>query len=112
MDTRVSFKLNNINKTVDRICRNDSLGQFMAQTCARYMDKFVPMDTGMLAQTFTTKPFEVVYEKPYARKLFFGEGFNFSKEKHPLATARWDKACSSANGQAIASELIEFIKRM
>lgn len=112
MGVSVKLHLENKDKIASRFCKNDNIGLFTAETCARYMDKFIPMDSGMLAQNYTTKPYEVSYNSVYAHKIFFGEGFNFSKEKHPLATARWDRACSSANINAIAKEVSEYIKRL
>lgn len=109
---KISFILYNKKKTVDRICNNEKLGKFMAETTARYMDKFIPMDSGMLAQNFTTEPFVITYTQPYAHRMFDGEGFNFSKDKHPLAQARWDKACKSAHSKDIAKEVEEYLKRI
>lgn len=106
----VRLTLNNVS-AISRRFINDRTGLFMAETCARYMDKFVPMDTGALAQNYVTEPFKVTYNEPYAQYIFNGEGFNFQKEKHPQATAHWDKACQSAYSVKIAKEVSEFIKR-
>lgn len=91
--------------------KNDKVGMFLAETCAKYMDKFVPMDTGMLAQNFTVEPFVVTYTQPYAHYQFNGTNFNFSKDKHPNATARWDKAASRQHGKDIAMELEQYLNR-
>lgn len=109
----MSIKLEGFNpqKTLKRIVGNDKVGLFMAETCARYMDKYIPMDTGMLAQNYTTQPFEVTYNQLYAHKMFVGDGLNFNKEKHPLATARWDIACQNAKSNQIAREITEFVER-
>lgn len=102
------------NKPISAISRrfiNDRTGLFMAETCARYMDKFIPMDTGALAQNYTPEPFKVTYNVPYAQYIFNGDRMNFQKEKHPQATAHWDKATQSAYSTQIAKEVSEFIKR-
>lgn len=99
-------------KILDRILSNRKLGLFAAETCARHMNKFIPMDTGMLSQNFITQPFKVIYTSPYAHRVFYGEHFKFNKELHPLATAHWDKATSSASGRQIAKEIETFIKGM
>lgn len=108
----VKIEIFNPQATVNRICKSDKVGLFLANTCERYMNDFVPMDSGALAQNVTIEPFKVIYNSVYARKQFYGTGFNFSHEKHALATARWDMACSSAKGQQIAKELTEYLKRM
>ena len=110
-DNKVTVEIYDEKSTMERICGNDSLGYFIAETCARYMDKYVPMDTGMLAQTYTTRPFTVTYEQPYAHRLYNGDGFNFNKEKHPLATSHWDKFMQDADGKKIADEVTEYIRR-
>jgi hypothetical protein len=107
---KVSIKIFNPQKTINRIL-DDDVGTFMAETCGRYFNKFVPMQTGMLSQTYETKPFELIYNQPYARKMYYGDGFNFSKEKHPLATSRWDKASFEVNKRKIASEVTKYINR-
>lgn len=86
------------------------LGIFVAETCARYMNPYIPMDTGALSQNYITEPYKVTYTSVYARRIFYGEGMNFSKEKHPLATARWDRATEAAKKGAIAREVERYIK--
>lgn len=111
-NNKVILHINEPQVITDRIITNNTrLGIFMAETCARYMNKFIPMDTGMLSQNFITKPFKVIYNSPYAHRVFFGEHFNFSKEQHPLATARWDIACGRADGNRIAKEINSFMRR-
>lgn len=110
----VSFKLIGLNstKTAKRICGNNNVGTFMAETVLRYMTPYVPMDSGMLSQNVTTEPFKLTYNVPYAKYQFNGNGFNFSKEKHPLATAHWDKATQNAKSTQIAKEVTKYIGRM
>lgn len=101
-------------KPVDNIVHkliNDRTQLFVAETCAKYMDKFVPMDSGTLAQSYTTEPKKVIYNAPYATHVYYGDWMRFQKEKHPLATARWDSAMKSAYGPQIAQEVTEFIRR-
>lgn len=113
MSERIEFKWTTPpTRIVQRLVHNDKIGLFMAETCARYMDKFIPMDSGNLAQDYTTNPFKVTYEVPYAHRIYEGQGFNFRKDKHPLATARWDKAMWSAYKGDIAKELTDYIKRL
>lgn len=83
----------------------------MAETCARYMNPYVPMVTGALAQTYTTESWKVTYEAPYAHKQFEGN-FEHSKEQHHLATSHWDKATSNAKGKQIAKEMTDYFRRL
>ena len=94
---RTTFKWNKSqSKIVNDLGINQKLNLFMAQECMRLMNPFVPMDTGALSQTVETKATNergmVHYMVPYAHRQYNGTSFNFSKEKHPLATHHWDKA--------------------
>lgn len=87
---------------------------FMANEAVRLMDPFVPMDTGMLADNVDTYveggAGKAHYRSPYAHFQFNGEGFNFSHEKHPLATARWDEAMKAARGADYVRALQNFVR--
>lgn len=100
------------NKTLKRILGNNRVGTFVASTCERFMNPYVPMDTGMLAQNTLVEPFKVTYNQPYAHRQFNGNGFNFSRDMHPLATSHWDKAMQSARGNDIANEVSIYIRSM
>lgn len=106
----VTVDLRGVAPKIKRICSNRNVGIFLASTLERKMNKYVPMDTGMLAQNVVVEPFRITYNQPYATKMYEGTNLNFSKEKHPLATSHWDKACMSANGEAIARELSAYIE--
>lgn len=106
----VKVNLSGVSRKINTICGNDKVGRFIAETTARHANQYIPMDTGVLSQTYDTEPFVIKYKAPYARRVFYGEGYNFSKEKHPLACARWDKATSAGQGKAIARETEKFIR--
>ena len=69
----------------------------MATTCAKAMHDFTPAKTYALADTTTIEPWKVTYEQEYARRMYYGTNFNFSKEKNPNATAYWDTATQTFN---------------
>ena len=54
---------------------------------------YVPMRTGNLMRSgqigTTLGSGEVKYNAPYARRMYYGTSFNFSKDKHPQACAQW-----------------------
>lgn len=54
-------------------------------------EAFVPMDTGTLVSSALRHSVvgEIKYSTPYARRLYYGEGFNFRKIPHPQATHHW-----------------------
>lgn len=106
-----SIKWFNKQHTINRIVNNKDVGLFTAETCARYMNPYVPMDTGMLSQNYITEPWKVTYTQPYARYQFLGTEFNHNLEHHPLATARWDQATQASKSMEIAMEIEEYIRR-
>lgn len=71
---------------------------------------FVPMQTGALLDNTTVDETGITYNSPYAKRLYEGEGFNFSKEKHPLATAHWDKAAMASKGEEIERSVERILK--
>lgn len=84
---------------------------FAANEAFRLMTPYVPMDTGMLAQTVDIQPGEVHYKVPYAHKQYNGENFNFSKEKHSKATAHWDEAMMAARVDDLAKAINAYMRR-
>lgn len=107
---KVKVVMGNTKRTIDRIL-NKGVGVFAAETCARYFNPYVPMDKGNLSQTYTTEPNKIIYEMPYADRLYNGKGFQFSKLQHPQATSEWDKASMTVNKGKIAKEITQYIKR-
>ena len=103
------------------------LNLFIAQTAAKLMNPYVPMDSGALSQNYrieaTEKENKIIYSSPYAhyqyygelmlakngstwakrgeRKYYSGRRLNYSKQMHPLATDHWDKAMMNAKGDIV-----------
>lgn len=108
----ITFKWNKSEpKLINDLGINQKLNLFMANTAMRLMNPFVPMDTGALSQTVevtaTDKVGKIHYQVPYAHYQYTGVSFNFSKEKHPLATHHWDKAMMLAK----KNELIKSVEK-
>lgn len=107
----IDVSFNNIGATMKRICGNKDVGQFMADTCQRYMTKYVPFETGVLRSVdVIDKPFKVTYYAPYAKKQFNGN-YDHSKSKNPIATSHWDKATQCAFSTQIAKEVSQYIAK-
>lgn len=74
-----------------------------AELLAGEVDKYVPFRTGFLSQSAfkngkrvpqnddTDKAVFINYQAPYAARMYYGEGFNFSRNSHPLAKAYWGR---------------------
>ncbi len=80
-------------------------------TLAKRCDPYVPFLEGPLSQTVQVSEKGVRYTQPYARKQYFGDNFNHTKDYHPLASARWDEAMMRDHGEEFTQEVTEIIKR-
>lgn len=60
---------------------------------------YVPMRSGNLMNSgisgTTLGSGEVIYNAPYAHRMYYGVNFNFSKAKHPKACAQWFEKAKS-----------------
>jgi hypothetical protein len=110
---------------------DDDVGIFMATTCKRYMEKYIPKQDGFLGMSARIHPFYVTYENPYAHYLheglamvgpngsawakeeetkhYNGKKLQFSKEKNSLARSHWEEAVQKNNRVKIASEVTQYI---
>lgn len=48
---------------------------------------------------------------PYASVQYDGDNFNFRKDQHSLAQARWGEVAADLHGEEIVQELKDFVKR-
>lgn len=51
---------------------NGPVQKFFTDTCRKHMDKYIPMDTGMLRDTWTMGADYITYEQPYAHAQYVG----------------------------------------
>lgn len=92
------------------LSKNPRLGATASTEAARLMEPFVPMRSGALAGSADTgEPWRVSYSTPYARRVYYGDGFDFSKEKHANARSRWDRGIDKA---ALARTLTKAAERL
>lgn len=62
---------------------------------------YVPYDTGnLMGSSMRATNFgsgQVAWDTPYAKKLYYGDGMNFSTDKHPQASAFWFEKAKAQN---------------
>jgi hypothetical protein len=109
MAYKVDVKIYNPKRTVKRIL-SDKVGTFTAETWGKEFSKYVPMQEGNLDQTRQTEPFKVIYVQRYARRMHEGVTFRFSKERHKLAQAHWERAAFTESKDKVARAITKFIK--
>ena len=110
-DGSISIELD-IDTVVDKYLNDEDLGIFTASTAARYMDKYVPFDTGNMADSWYPEPFEVHYFAEYARYQYYGEHFHHPEDgpHAPLAQAFWNVPCEANDKDKIAKEITDYIR--
>ncbi len=107
---RISVTVHNPQGTFNRIFNKD-VRTYIHTRVHALCSPYVPMDTGMLDQNVEINDKYVKYKSKYAQKMYHGNGFNFSKEKHPLAAAEWDVPAMQAKGGQLARETEQYINR-
>lgn len=101
--------------------------RFLLQQWYIKMFPYIPFVTGTLASTTdieqTRSPDQsmlealdgidqsIHFKAPYASNMYYGDNFNFTKDQHPLAQARWAQVAADLHGEELSRELAEFIKR-
>lgn len=89
---------------------NGRVQKFFTDTCAKHMDKYVPMDTGALRTNISKTADSITYESPYAHAQYVG----FTKgEVQNYTTAGtgpyWDLRMKSAEMQDVINEVQEYV---
>lgn len=79
---------------------------FLANTCFRRMQKYVPFDTGALSTTVTVRPGSVTYEQPYAKKNYVSNKGKGIRGKY------WDKKMIAAEKELIVKEVEDYAKKV
>lgn len=98
-------------KAIEQRYCNDCVRLFAHNELWRLCDKYVPMRTGTLAGTVEITPDYVRYIVPYAARMYYGVGFRFSKEKHALATALWDKVAMETQRDKLTRAVAAYMRR-
>ena len=91
----------------------DDVKLFAVDDMFRLMSPYVPMESGTLFETVDRSPKGVLYKSIYARYQYNGVNFHFNHDpnKHPLATAKWDKAMLAAHGDKLMRDIQNYINR-
>lgn len=73
-----------------------ALDQQVIKDCNYY----IPMDTGSLERSAlqSSQAGQIVWDTPYAEKLYYNPQYNFSKDKNPHARGLWFEEAKSVHG--------------
>lgn len=100
-----------------KIQDNGPAEAFLVSTCAKKMDKYVPMKNGILAKYKIIDNY-IIYDQVYAGYQYYGQRkdgthvidpANRDRSKHPLASSYWDEKMKSAEIDDVVKEVQNFI---
>lgn len=88
--------------------RGGKVQQAIDNAVVRYSDPYVPYRTGRLANSaFTQSQIgngKIVYNAPYARKVYYDPTCRFNRQVHPLAGGYWFERMKAEHTQDILRE--------
>lgn len=92
---------------------NGKVQKFFTNTCYRYMDKYVPKDTGTLRENVTIDSNSITYEQEYAHAQYIGEvnGGQVVNYTTPGTGPYWDERMKSADMQNVVAEVQNFVNK-
>ena len=92
---------------------NGRVQKFFTNTCYRYMDKYVPKDTGALRETVTIDSNSITYEQPYAHAQYIGKinGGQVVNYTTPGTGPYWDERMKSVDMQNVVAEVQNFVNK-
>ncbi|MDL2206262.1 hypothetical protein LJC33_05055 [Eubacteriales bacterium OttesenSCG-928-N13] len=104
MGVNVSFRWNQPPVAIAAEIITPAVKLYAASEWHKIYTPFVPMgDTGQLSSAVNYlvdgKMGTIHHLMVYSHSQYNGKGFNFRRDKHPLASAAWDQACIAAGGR-------------
>lgn len=107
----VKFKCDiNPNKIAAKITENKEFWTIAHLEWWRLYKDFVPCQSGRLWEDVTITEKSIKHNAPYAHRVYEGDNFNFRKDEHRLASARWDEAAKPSQLPELARTLTNYIK--
>lgn len=109
VEVNVEVNMEGVAGRLEDLLSNDTTMLAINNALARYCHPYVPYLHGPLSETVEVTPQGVRYIQPYARRQYYGDDFNFTKDFHPLATSRWDEAMMQDKGDDFCEEVRRII---
>lgn len=82
-----------------KIMQKEKATQLVSQRALRDSNRFVPKDTGALeASSLSASQLSkglLVWDTPYARRLYWNPQYNFARDRNPNARGLWFEAAKS-----------------
>lgn len=97
MGINVKSDLSGVYKAIER--KEKRMKEALGQQILKDSNYFAPQDTGLLIGSSVVssnfQKLQLVWDTPYARRLYWNPQFNFSKDKNPNAQGKWYEAAKS-----------------
>lgn len=88
--------------------KNGQAQMKFSKECAKYMNNYVPFDTGKLKDlSVTVNKNNVTYDTPYARKQYYTNAGN-GRKANGRRGSFWDRRMWAAHGNAIVQTIADF----
>lgn len=102
-----------VNNNIDipkhmKAIRDPVFWTYAASEWHRLYSPYVPRAEGVLMNTVTIQPKEIIHTVPYAHYQYEGH-FNFRKDKNPKASRHWDKAAKPTEEKKLIQSLQKYI---
>ena len=112
---KIKIEMKPTEKIINRIF-DDEVGLFVAETWGKIFEKYVPMDSGTLSQTYDTEPYKVIYNQKYSYYQWYGiskkgNPLNYNKEQHFLAQSHWEESAERDKKNEVARAITDYIRR-
>ena len=95
-----------------RQVRDPKFWKFAATEWHRLYRNYIPKDTGALENTVVITSAEsegsITHTQPYAESVYL-HNRRYRKDKHPLATARWDEAAAPTQKPKLIKSMQAYI---
>lgn len=88
--------------------------KFLDSEVLRCSAPYVPMRDGNLMRSGTNGTHlgsgQVIYNAPYAKRMYYGLSYNFSRDKHPQACAQWFEKAKATSKKHWMDGVAQIIK--
>lgn len=90
---------------------SDDVRLFANEDWYKLYQEFIPWRTNILYTDKEITKDYIHHKAPYARRMYYGEGFNFYTGENAKATAYWDKVAWKSQGDKLIKDIEKNIKR-
>lgn len=90
-----------------------STQKFMSNEILKLSIPYIPMVDGFLmnSATIASDGTYIMFDMPYAKRLWYGELFNFTTTFHPLASAKWVEKAVTIHRDSLITAVNNFIRK-